>query len=184
VPRTKKYVVSDIDPEHLARLASRFQHRPNVQVCFADLGRAACFHEFSGQMDSVVCLNVLEHIEDDLAGLRNIHSVLQPGGRAIVLVPHDQKIYGTLDAALGHYRRYSEPELREKMQATGFRVQDVLKFNRISRPPWYVSGKLLKSTALGRTQMRLFDSLVWLWRRIDPALPWPPVSLIAIGVKE
>ena len=52
-------------------------------------------------MDSVVCLNVLEHVEDDMQGLRNIHSVLQPGGRAIILVPHGQEIFGTLDVALG-----------------------------------------------------------------------------------
>ena len=184
VPRTSQYVVSDVDPEHLARLASRFQHRPNVRVCFADLGRAECFQSFAGQMQSVVCLNVLEHLEDDVAGLRNIHSALAPGGRAVVLVPNDQRIYGTLDAALGHYRRYSEPELREKMRAIGFHIQDVIAFNRVSRPAWYVSGKLQKATALGRKQMRLFDSLVWLWRKIDSSLPWPPVSLIAIGVKE
>ena len=184
VPRVKNYIVSDIDQEHLARLAGRFQHRPNVQVRFADLGRPECFQEFAGQMDSVVCLNVLEHIEDDLAGLRHIHSVLRPGGRAVVLVPNDQKIYGTLDAALGHYRRYSPIELREKMELTGFHVETVLMFNRISRPAWYVSGRILKRTALGRGQMRLFDSLVWLWRKIDASLPWPPTSLIAVGEKN
>jgi len=98
---TGRYVVTDIDPEHLARLASRFQHRPNVQIRFADLSQAENFKEFSGQLESVVCLNVLEHIEDDLAGLRNIHSALCPGGRAIILVPQGQEIFGTLDAALG-----------------------------------------------------------------------------------
>jgi len=57
-------------------------------------------------------------------------------------------------------------------------------FNRISRPAWYVSGKILKRTSLGRRQMRLFDRFVWLWRRIDQTLPWPSTSLIAIGVKK
>jgi SAM-dependent methyltransferase len=184
VPRTNRYVVTDIDPEHLARLASRFQHRPNVQIRFADLSRAENFKEFTGQIDSVVCLNVLEHIEDDLAGLRNIHSALCSGGRAIVLVPHGQEIFGTLDAALGHYRRYSEPELRNRMEQTGFQVEQVIMFNRISRPAWYISGKVFRRTNLGRRQMRLFDRFVWLWRRIDRGLPWPSISLIAIGVKK
>ncbi len=184
VPRTKRYVASDIYPEHLARLASKFQHRPNVEVCFVDLARPECFEKFTGQMDSVVCLNVLEHIEDDLAGLRYIHSVLRPGGLAVVLVPNGQKIYGTLDVALGHYRRYSETELRDKMQQTGFEVETVLMFNRISRPAWYVCGKLLKQKGLRRGQMRLFDSMVRFWRKIDPKLPWPATSLIAIGKKN
>lgn len=184
VPRTDRYVVTDVDPEHLARLASRFQHRPNVQIRFADLSQAESFREFAGQIDSVVCLNVLEHIEDDLAGLRNIHSALCSGGRAIVLVPQGQEIFGTLDAALGHYRRYSEPELRTRMEQTGFQVEQVIMFNRISRPAWYISGKVFRRTSLGRRQMRLFDRFVWLWRRIDRGLPWPSTSLIAIGVKK
>ena len=134
-------------------------------------------------MDSVICLNVLEHVENDLAGLRNIHSCLKPGGRAIILVPHGQEIYGTLDAALGHFRRYSHEELRAKMEQTGFRVETILDFNRISRPAWYISGTILKRRTVGHWQLRAFDLLVWLWRRIDRWLPWNPTSIIAIGVK-
>jgi len=51
-----------------------------------------------------------------------------------VLVPHGQEIYGTLDKVLGHYRRYSGPELQAKMEQAGFRVIRILGFNRISRP--------------------------------------------------
>jgi SAM-dependent methyltransferase len=134
-------------------------------------------------MDTVVCLNVLEHIEDDMQGLRNIHSVLRRDGRAIVLVPHGQEIFGTLDVALGHYRRYSHEELKGKMERAGFRVEKILNFNRISRPGWYVSGRILKRTTLGAMQMQMFDQLVWLWRRIDQHLPWPPTSIIAIAAK-
>ena len=184
VPGTKRYVVTDIDSEHLARLSSGFQHRPNVQVARVDLADPACFANFAAQMDSVVCLNVVEHIEDDLQALRNIHSALAPNGRAVVLVPQDQKIFGSLDVALGHYRRYSEQELRQKMEACGFHVEKIIMFNRISRPAWYVSGRIFKRKALGRAQMRLFDKFVWLWRKIDHWLPWRSTSLIAIGLKK
>ena len=183
-PRTKRYLVTDVDAEHLVRLSAGFQHRPNVQVARVDLADPACFQSFKGQMESVVCLNVVEHIEDDLQALRNIHSVLGPNGRAVVLVPHGQEIFGSLDVALGHYRRYSEQELRQKMETCGLQVERVIMFNRISRPAWYVSGRIFKRTALGRGQMKLFDKFVWLWRRIDPLLPWPSTSLIAIGIKK
>jgi SAM-dependent methyltransferase len=184
VPRTKRYVATDIDPEHIARLSARFQHRPNVQVSEIDVAKPECFQGFQGSMDSVVCLNVLEHVQDDLTALRNIHSVLRPGGRAVVLVPHGQEIFGSLDTALGHFRRYSEAELREKMEQTGFQVERIIMFNRISRPAWYVSGRILKRTALGRRQRKLFDRFVWLWRRIDRILPWRSTSLIAVGVRK
>lgn len=184
IPRRRWYVASDIDPEHLARLATRFHHRPNLEVRHCDLTRPEDFEPLRGRMDSVVCLNVLEHIEDDLAGLRNLYAALKPGGRAIVLVPHGQEIYGTLDKALGHYRRYSREELAGRLRDAGFRVERMLEFNRISRPGWYVSGRILKRTTLGYFQMKVFDRFVWLWRRIDSALPWPPTSIIAIAAKE
>ena len=182
IPRVKCYVAADIDGEHMARLATRFQHRHNLHVRHCDLAEPSDFAGLGG-MDTVVCLNVLEHIEDDMQGLRNIHSALAKDGRAIVLVPHGQEIFGTLDAALGHYRRYSHEELKQKLEQAGFRVERIIDFNRISRPGWYVSGKLLKRTTLGAMQMKLFDQLVWLWRRIDRHLPWPPTSIIAIAVK-
>jgi glycosyltransferase involved in cell wall biosynthesis len=183
IPRIKCYVAADIDGEHLARLATRFQHRHNLHVRHCDLANPADFSDFAASMDTVVCLNVLEHIEDDRQGLRNIHSALRKDGRAIVLVPHGQEIFGTLDVALGHYRRYSHQELKEKMEGAGFRVDKILEFNRITRPGWYVSGKLLKRTTFSALQMKVFDRFVWLWRRVDERLPWPPASIIAIAAK-
>ncbi len=184
IPRVKCYVAADIDQEHLARLATRFQHRHNLRIRFCDLANSRDFEEFAGGMDTVVCLNVVEHIEDDMLGLSNIHAALQPGGQAIILVPHGQEIFGTLDTALGHYRRYSHQELQAKLEQSGFRVERILDFNRISRPGWYLNGTILKRTTLGTNQLRVFDQLVWLWRRIDRHLPWPPTSIIAIAVKQ
>jgi glycosyltransferase involved in cell wall biosynthesis len=183
VPRCEYYVAGDIDAEHLVRLQARFPHRPNLEVRNCDLRNPQDFEPLAGVMDSVVCLNVLEHIEDDLAGLRNMHRALKPGGRAIVLVPHDQHIYGTLDEALGHFRRYSHAALQQKLERAGFRVDRILDFNRISRPAWYVTGRILKRNTLSRFQLSGFDRLVWLWRRIDATLPWPPTSIIGIAAK-
>jgi glycosyltransferase involved in cell wall biosynthesis len=184
IPGRKQYVAGDIDAEHLARLRTRFQHRPHLDVRECDLAKPADFESLAGSMDTVVCLNVLEHVEDDLGGLCNMYTALQPGGRAIVLVPHGQEIFGTLDVALGHYRRYSHQQLRERMEQAGFRVERILEFNRVSRPAWYVTGRILKRSHLSRLQLAIFDHLVWLWRRIDRVLPWPPTSIIGIGVKE
>jgi glycosyltransferase involved in cell wall biosynthesis/phospholipid N-methyltransferase len=184
VPRKTLYVASDIDEEHLARLATRFQHRPNVVIRRCDLLNADHFAGLQGEMDSVVCLNVVEHVSDDVGALRNIHSALRSGGKALILVPHGQEVYGSLDKALGHYRRYSHQDLRQKMELAGFHVDRILEFNRISRPAWYVSGRIIKSTALSPRSMAIFDRFVWLWRRIDRFLPWPPTSIIAIGTKQ
>jgi hypothetical protein len=94
------------------------------------------------------------------------------------------KIFGSVDKALGHYRRYDAAQLRAKMEQAGFRVERILEFNRISRPGWYWVGRLRKRPTISPIQVRLFDRLVWLWRRLDRWLPWPPTSIIAVGVKE
>jgi SAM-dependent methyltransferase len=182
--RRAAYTVTDIEEEHLARLRVRFQNSPKVSLRRCDLGSAVDFAPLAGSADTVVCLNVLEHIENDAAGLRNIAAALEPGGRAIVLVPQDLSIYGTLDEVLGHYRRYSQDELRAKMERAGFEVEHLFEFNRITRPGWYWNGRVLKRRHFSRFQLWVFDRMVWLWRRIDRFIPWPAVSIIAVGRKR
>ncbi len=179
----QRYIASDIDQEHLSRLQSRLRHYLNVETFTCDLSKAADFEPLADAVDTVICLNVLEHIEDDLGALRNIYTALAPGGRAIVLVPCGQEIFGQLDVILGHYRRYSDAQLRGVFEQAGFQVERILHFNRVSRPSWYVTGKLAKRSRFSRFQLKIFDRLVWLWRRIDRFIPWKPTSLIAIAAK-
>jgi len=180
----KRYVATDIDCEHLERLKSRLSERPRLETVVLNAADPEGHDEFGGQMDTVVCLNVLEHIPDDLGALRNIRCMLREGGRAVILVPEGQRIFNSLDEELGHMRRYSEDQLRQRMTDAGFNVEKVLRFNRASRPGWWLNGTILKRRTISRLQLKNFDRLVWLWRRIDNSLPWSPTSIIAIGIKE
>jgi len=177
----ERYVATDIDDEHLGRLQNRLQHWSRLQTARCDLAGPADFTPFHSSLDTVVCLNVLEHIRDDLAGLRNIYSVLKAGGQAIVLVPHGQSLFGQLDVALGHHRRYSRGQFRNVIEQAGFQVETIIDFNRISRPGWFLNGRILRRSTISRTQLRVFDALVPLWRKIDSWLPWSSVSLIAVA---
>ncbi len=180
--RRRRYIASDIDGEHIARLRTRLAHRPNLEISHVDLARPEDFAGL-GSIDTVVCLNVVEHVADDALALRNIHSSLAPGGRAVILVPQCQWAFGAIDEALGHYRRYSREQLEGRMREAGFRVEAMLSFNRVSLPGWYVTGRWLRRRTISPFAMRVFDSLVWLWRRVDRLLPWPSTSIIAVGVK-
>jgi glycosyltransferase involved in cell wall biosynthesis len=181
--RREIYIATDIEPESLARLRARLQHRLNLETRLCDLTRDSDFDDLEGAVDTVVCLNVVEHIADDAQALRNIHRSLMPGGRALILVPEGPSVYGRLDVVLGHFRRYTEAQLVQRMKEAGFQVERVLRFNRISRPGWWLTGKVLKRSTINPYQIAVFDRLVWLWRRIDPLLPWNPTSIIAIGRK-
>ena len=134
-------------------------------------------------------------IVNDVSGLRDpeLADVCAATGAALVVMHtraaprerlQDPGLYGTLDEELGHYRRYSEAELRAKMEAAGLTVEQVLHFNRITRPGWWFTGRVLKRRSSSRVLLWFFDRLVWLWRRIDRTLPWPAVSVIGIGRKR
>jgi SAM-dependent methyltransferase len=152
-----------------------------VYVYNLDAACAEDFRPFEEQFETVVCLNVLEHIRDDAAALECIRTTLRPGGYLILLTPNDPAIFGTLDESLGHHRRYTRRYLASLLARSGFELENMLDFNRISRPGWIVAGRMLKSKTLWQTGLRLFDTFVWLWRKIDRGLPWEPLSIIAIA---
>lgn len=174
------YAATDIDPLHLEFLRTRFSGIRGVEVFHLDLTDSSGFAPLGGQYDSVLCLNVLEHVEDDLLALKNIYHALTPGGTTVVLVPQGQWLYGSLDRVLGHCRRYSARRLASRAVEAGFVVDRLFEFNRIGLLAWLFNGRLLRRTRLGKVQLKIYDSLVWLWRRIDRGFPWPGLSLIAV----
>jgi glycosyltransferase involved in cell wall biosynthesis len=182
LPR-RSYLASDIDPLNLAFLRNLFNRQRRVEVAEIDVGQPDHFVPLREQFDTVISLNVIEHVEADQAALAHLFSALRPGGTACLLVPCGADRYGSLDAALGHRRRYQESEFREKLVAAGFVVEKLFTFNKIAAPAWWLNGQVLKRKSFGRIQLKLFDSLVWLWRLIDRFLPWRGVSLIAIARK-
>jgi SAM-dependent methyltransferase len=136
------------------------------------------------EFDTIVCLNVVEHIEDDVAALQNFAGVLEDGGRAVILVPCGPGLYGSLDEVLGHFRRYTERGLIEAARTAEFRVDRVLKFNKPGVPAWWLNGRVLRKRTFGLGQIRMLNALTPIFRMVDMILPLPPLSLIAILRKE
>jgi ubiquinone/menaquinone biosynthesis C-methylase UbiE len=81
--------------------------------------------------DTVICLNVLEHLQDDKTALLNVKRVLARQGRVIELLPQDPWNFGTLDRILGHRRRYSTDSLGQLARNCGFEIERPISFNRI-----------------------------------------------------
>jgi glycosyltransferase involved in cell wall biosynthesis len=177
VPRTV-YWASDVNPHYLDRLKKLKQTRPYLQVQYTDATAGETYPE--QQFDTVICLNVVEHLEDDVKALRNIRASLEKNGRAIVLVPNGPGLYGSLDRVLGHYRRYTREQLTEACERAGFRVEQVLKFNRIGAPGWWWNGRILKKDTFGFWQIKLLNTILPVIRPIDRFLPFPHLSWIMI----
>ena len=177
VPRTL-YFASDLNPQYVARLEKLTPTRPYLHVGHTDASRADSYP--SEHFDTVVCLNVVEHIENDVEALSNIRRVLDENGRALILVPNGPALFGTLDRVLGHYRRYTRDQLVEACVRAGFSIEHVLKFNRIGSPGWWWNGKILKRETFGLWQIKLLNFLMPLVRHIDRFLPFPHLSWIVV----
>jgi SAM-dependent methyltransferase len=177
------YWATDVNSAYLDYLLSLRPTRPYMRVGYTDAEKFETFPRDQG-FDSAVCLNVIEHVPDDVGALRNIWNALEPDGCAVVLVPYGPKYFGTLDEVLGHYRRYTEKELINVAQQAGFKVEGIIKFNRPGIPAWWLNGKVLRRKTFGLGQIRLLNVLTPLFRRIDRWLPLPPLSLIAVLRKD
>jgi SAM-dependent methyltransferase len=172
----------DVDPACVERLRERYPNRSNLRasVCepasgaFADLVR---FHP-----DSCVCLNVLEHIEDDGRALGAMASVLVPGGVILLLVPAFPALYGPIDRNLSHYRRYRCNTLAALAQRTGLRIEKLHYVNAIGFFGWWINAHVFRREAQSQSQIRVFDRCIVPWMSRLEAIARPPFgqSLFAV----
>ena len=124
--------VHAVEPSQLASglLSDRYGDDPRVTITHGlveDLPTGPTF-------GSAVMINVLEHIEDDAAALREIYARLQPGGHIAIWVPAFRLLYSDFDRQLGHHRRYRRPGLEQVATASGFRV---VRSHYVNLPGWF-----------------------------------------------
>ncbi|MGH7893192.1 MAG: glycosyltransferase, partial [Candidatus Binatia bacterium] len=114
---------TDVDEEYVDLLTRTFAHAPNVQVRHLDLAKLAADGVPMRHFDTVVCSNVLEHIEDDRRALTAMREALEPGGRVVLIIPAIKALYGSIDRNIHHFRRYSREEIEEKLRAAGLEIE-------------------------------------------------------------
>jgi glycosyltransferase involved in cell wall biosynthesis len=181
IPR-QSYWATDSNPIFLDELRHLARSRPYLQVGPTDIRDFDSFPK-GRAFDTVLCVSVLEHIQDDVAALRNMARALGDRGRLVAMVPQGPGLYGTLDEMLGHCRRYSKGQVAELARAAGMRVIEVRAFDRMASLGWWLNGRVLRRRTLGIVQLKAFDFLVPLLRRVDHWLPLPALSLIAVFEK-
>lgn len=181
----KPLFATDVDKGLVAELKKRFKNEKNVSVEYLDITQRLP-GKFISKFKTVFAINVLEHIEDDTDGLRNIFDVLSPGGRLILLLPAKKLAYTNLDKVLGHYRRYEKEELIKKLEDAGFIVETINFFNIVGLVSWVVRDKFeRKNFHLKPYQIAMFDMLVPALKIIERLVRMPVgISLIAVARKK
>ena len=150
-PGVRRTVAVEPDPSFCAEHRRRLPGCELVQGTVANLPAGSSF-------EAILSVNVLEHIGEDAAELARYFGLLrQRRGCLCLFVPARPEIYAPLDGDLGHFRRYTRPELRRKLEDAGFRVERLHYFNCLGYFAWWFSFCLLKKRSLEPRQVRLYD---------------------------
>ena len=187
--RAEFVLATELTDANLDALRARFADDARVAVEPCDLTTDAALDLARYEVDTVVTLDVLEHLEDDHAALGRYRGVLRPGGRLLVKVPAHPFLYGTMDEASLHYRRYGKRELRDKLLAAGFEVERVRHMNMAATLPYFLKGRVLKrkrnfSNAIDGNKLGFYNRLMPVLERVERVVPVPfGLSLCAVARK-
>lgn len=162
VNESREVYALDIDAKCVAHLQRAL---PQVKAVEGNLDSDECLESFQDiRFDTVIALNVLEHIADDVAALKRLNSVTIAGGELLLLVPAHIRLYGQMDRLAGHYRRYNKQMLGKVLREAGFRVVEMKYINPVGGMGWYLNSKFYKPASLStqavNSQILFFDKYV------------------------
>lgn len=158
---------TDVAPECVREVLQRFAENSHLTAGTIDLTDLTSIRRHADfQADSIVCFNVLEHIEDDRLALEALRQISVAGARLMLIVPAHQWLYGRMDQEAGHYRRYTRASLARVMTAAGWSVERCRYINFVGMLGWFYHNRLRQNAGLGdvavNRQMRWIDA--WLPR--------------------
>jgi len=173
----REHVVGiDIAKEMVAESRKRFADHPNYHAQVRDITKPESLILAAESLDTIVCVHVLEHVVDDVAALRHMHAILPDGGNLLLVVPVVKSIWGRLDEATGHQRRYSWRELKPLLQETGFEIRDHWYLNFLAVFGWLYTGRILGREIIPNEQYGLYNKLTPILARLETWIR-PPIGL-------
>jgi SAM-dependent methyltransferase len=180
----ERIITLDIEKSYARRLGHRYGHLENFTSIVGDLEDPEVFVKLEDEdLDTVLCVNVLEHLDKPEVAVAGFHRVLRPGGRALILVPAGQSLYSAMDEAINHRKRYERADLQELLQGAGFEVERLQPFNRLGVLGWSTN-RWLRRTSISRAQVSAFRVMLPLARRLERVDVLPGLSWIAVGRKQ
>ena len=153
--------LTDISVRYVQLLSIKYSSFKNVSVSRLDLNTGEDYSKIGYEKyDSIIAINVLEHVRDDQLALHEIYKMLKTGGILVILVPCNKFLYNVIDKGLGHFRRYTKKELCSKINKTSFTILFMHYFNTVGMVGWYLNGSLLKKAEISPNASKWFDRLV------------------------
>lgn len=162
-----KIVLSDISSSYIQNLKGKFLSK-TVDVFKLDLNNKADFSKIGyNKFDSIIAINILEHVKDDVFALSELHKMLKENGILIILVPANKFLYNVIDESISHFRRYTKYELKNKLYDTNFTIQKIYSFNILGILGWFLNGNVFKKSEINKNTSSFFDKLVPIMKIIE-----------------
>ena len=149
----------ELNPNLAAVIRAKFRDDPKVEVAEVSLEQHTATIG-DGAVDTVVMVNVLEHIQNDREVLFQLCRILRPGGHLLIFVPALRGLMSKLDLLFGHFRRYHRAELLEKITQAGGEVQLCRYFDFLGVFPWFLLNKLMGATTFNPKLVHINDKFV------------------------
>ncbi|MGI8868237.1 MAG: class I SAM-dependent methyltransferase [Mycobacteriales bacterium] len=175
----QRLVLSDLEDYTLGKLREKYAGDDHVDVIKVALPGHIDVGE---RVETVVAMNVLEHIEDDVAALRSLSDALVPGGRIVLWVPAYQALYGEFDRKVGHFRRYTPKTMRAVVDAAGLNIQEIRPINLLGGIAWWLAVRRKGVGAPNPKLVWLYDRLVVPAGRAVERLARPPFGQSVVCV--
>jgi len=136
--------------------------------------------------DSIVSVNVLEHIENDESELQIYKKLLSKrNGCLCLLVPARRELYSDIDRKFGHFRRYTKSDLTYKLNLAGFKIKKIFYFNMVGYLAWYLNFKIINSTTFNKKKVKFFDKVIFPFSYfLESRLLRPPLGQSLVCVAE
>jgi SAM-dependent methyltransferase len=181
--------LSDLRPEYTRLLKKKFNGEAHLQAVYdLDLSQPDFVNrhpDLVGKFDTIIALNVIEHIENDSLAVRNAAAMLRKDGRLLILVPAGQWLYNSLDRELSHYKRYSKTSLNNLLKSAGLVISSNRYFNAAAILGWWFSGNILRHKIISPAQLNAYNLLVPVFRIYDWFVtPFTGISVISVGTKK
>ncbi|MBU0717826.1 MAG: class I SAM-dependent methyltransferase [Planctomycetes bacterium] len=180
----ERVVAIEPHPEAFRRIQHRFADHRNVSFLPCSLQQCPNEDVRSEGFDTVICLNVLEHLENDIDSLHRMRRLCRDKGQVVVLVPAHMSIYGEMDRSFGHYRRYNRRTLSRAFAQAGLEVADTFYMNAVGYFGWLWEGRIMRRRRISASRARVFDRLVPIVDAIERIIK-PPFgqSLVMVGTR-
>ena len=187
-----EFLLSNGRVERLITIEPGANTFPHLAARFASDSRVTVLHGYLGDhcgslaADALAAVNVLEHVDDDARFLEEARESVVTGGALLLFVPALPGIFGSLDVAFDHKRRYTRASLHTVIEGAGWKIRRISYMNLPGIPAWFVAGRVLRKTHITPLETKVYDRLVvpWLSRLESVVPPLVGSNLIAIATRS